>query len=60
MNAIKTAKNPDFRLSLGTSAKLIETAGFWFTAFIGPGAAGEVRGIIRKGLDLNPCTWFRH
>lgn len=56
MNAIKTAKNLEFRLSLGTHSEATKNRWFWFVD--ASGRAGEAWRIIRKGLDLNSHPGF--
>ena len=46
MNAIKTAKNLEFRLSLGTHSEATKNRWFWSSR------------IIRKGLDLTTHPGF--
>lgn len=56
MNAIKTAKNLGFHLSLGTHSEATKNRWFWFVD--ASGRAGEAWRIIRKGLDLNSHPGF--
>ena len=56
MNAIKTAKNLGFHLSLGIYSEATRNRWFWFVD--ASGRAGEAWRIIRKGLDLTTHPGF--